>query len=419
MRLSVLFLLLSLIANGVGAWLLLRDTTPAEAALPVRPGTDASTMRGGKPLPGNRAAPDRAAPRNRVEYFVAQRDRLRALGFGEDVVRRAIRAAMEEPRYARQREFYAQAAQQPWWHGGLVYQDITKEQQRELSELRKSEREEVMQVLGPTAYLGEASLERFSFLSPEKAERLALLEQDYNDLRRESGQPGTNAEERQKLLTAEYERDLAALLTPAERALFDERESSTARNVASRFEFFDGTEAEYRAVLALQKAFDDQFAGTSMSDSMQARGAAMAKLTQDLRETLGLDRYEQFLQAQRSEYRALLELQRRHALPQPVFAQAARVHAEISRETTRIADDTTLTNAQKRAALIELSGKATAGIQSALGSPLAETFIAATRASWIDVLARGGAYAAQPTGGSSTRMFNDRPPAPPPAPPKS
>lgn len=414
-------LALSLAANGALAWRYFSAAPkPApEASSPLVPQAAASAS-----ASAARAKTEASAQKNSESPagdFSALRDRLTALGFPLQVVRAVVRNAIEEPRRVRLRELYAEQARQPWWQGQQLF---SREQDREIRELTRREREEILRVLGPEGYVADEQLERYSFLPAEKAARLAVLQRDYAELRREASTDlnASRAElaDRLKLLTAEHDRDVAALLTPEERARFDERESPAARSLSFRLEYFDANDAEYRAVLAAQRAFDERAPSTLSATSPEggaARTDANRRMVDELKASLGEERYAQFIQAQRPEYRALVELQRRFDIPPAAFQQAARVHLDISAEAARIADDTATDATQKRALLTPLADRAIAGIRSALGPQLGDAYIAASRSTWIDVVARGGAYSASPNGSTGTRNFGpspDRPVAPPP-----
>ena len=421
MNIRPLLIAVSLAANAALAWLLWRGESPRAAVSPATQRVP-NSFTGEMARARNDAARPAAAAKTDALTPEATRDRLKALGFPEDVIRAVVRAMIEEPRLAREREFYAASARQPWWRGA---QNFTAEQDRELRALRKTERTEILRLLGPLGYAADEQLERYSFLPAEKAARLAVLQRDYADLRRElaDGATAGNAEarERQKTIAAEHESDLAGLLTPTERAQFDERESSSARTLGYRFDYFNATEAEYRAVLALQKAFDETAPRGPSGEADRAFWSGLSQLGTDIAAALGPERFAAYLQAQRSEYRALVDLQRRYDIPQPTFDQVARLHLEVSAESARIGGDEALSNAEKRAALIALSEKATAGVLSTLGPTLGGTYLAGTRSNWIDYLAKGSSYGTQAMGGTSVRSFPDRPPVGTsgPPPPKS
>lgn len=420
MKPSTLFLSVSLVANLAGGWWLLRDQSSRAPAPAVVGQPTAATVAASadQSLPGKTSVVE--APKAPLT-LEAYRDQLLAAGLPPEVVRAAIRALIEEPRLARQREIYAVTARQPWWQGGIVYQNVTPEQNAELQELRKAERAEILRVLGPAGLVADADRERYAYLSADKAEKLALLERETTERRRgEPGLPAAELQERQRQATADYERELAEILTPEERALLAERESNTARTLGNRFEFFAATDQEYRQLYDLQKAFDEKFSGSLTAsigtEASRARSDAMQQLSADIQAAFTPERYAAYLQSQRPEYRALLELQRRFSVPQAAFDQAARVHASVSAEAQRIADDSALSREDKRASLIDLAERARNGMRSALGQELGNTFITATSSNWIDLLERGSVYAAQPTGGMSTRNVAGGQPVPPPPP---
>lgn len=416
MKTRHVFLIGSLVANGALAVLLWRGMAAGGTGSPSRPELQRESPSKSPIVHQAPARPESASPLQAADPHIALRDRLSALGFSRDVVNAVVRGVIEEPRRARERALYAELAKAPWWHSR---QSFTSAEDRELRALMRTEREEILRVLGPGGYAADEQLERYSYLDPEKAAKLVALQRDYAELRREAADDTkagrTEMAERLKLLAAEHDRDIAALLTPEERARFDARESSSARTLGYRFEFFDATEAEYGAVLTAQRTFDEKMAGLSPSsanpDASRARGEAMRQMGDDVLKALGAERYAQFIQAQRPEYRALVELQRRYDVPAAAFQQAARVHLDISTEVTRIAEDSTLGGEQKQAQLAALAPRATAGIRAALGPALAETYLAATRASWIDVLGRGSAYTASANGSTGTRTFGPPRPA--------
>jgi hypothetical protein len=201
MRPFIWLLAASLAANLVLGWKLAQGYSSSSAALPVAPATVAIRSAGVAVGGSKSSISGKVAAFSPTEVL----DRLLALGLPRDVVRAVVRAAIEEPRLAREREFHAKAAALPWWRGGLASQDFTREQQHELNALRKAEHEELARVLGPEGSVPVADLERYDFLGAEKAAKLATLERDYADLRREAaeGAVGPERDERTRLLKAE------------------------------------------------------------------------------------------------------------------------------------------------------------------------------------------------------------------------
>jgi hypothetical protein len=409
MKLIVPLLSFSLALNAILAWLLMRA--------PTRPTSLASAAASAEPKAKPGAVSDSSSsslikPNPSLETC---RNRLLAAGFPVEVVRDVIRSVIEEPRLARQREFYAAAAKLPWWQGGLAAQDVTAAQLRELTELRRTERAEVLRVLGPDAYVTEAERERYAFLGDEKAARIANIERDFSDAKRDTPRLGRSPEEQKELtrqFTDQHERDLAALLTPEERATLTDRDSISSRMLAGFFDYFPVNETEYRAALAAEKAFyANQTSGGAPLRSNPERD--FDGLTAGMKAAFGEDRYPEFLNSQRSEYRALVELQRRYNLPAAAVADIARLQVDTTAAAQRIADDAALDLAQKKAALANLAAQGRTTVRTLLGSELGDTYLAATGKNWVDLLDQGRVYSSSATGGSSVRTLAPERPSQP------
>lgn len=395
MKVRLTILAFSLAANAMGVWLVSQRTAE------IRNRSTAAAASAVNRESGAKAAPSTPAQVRKLSTAdcVFERDRLLAAGIPPEMVQAAVRAWMAEPRLSRERAFYAAAANRPWWQGGLVTPNITPDQHRELRELQKLEQEEIARVLGTSALVSDADRERYEFLPREKAERLALLERDYDELNHPPNPSAVPNAEQQRLIKAEYERDLAALLTPEELAQLQDRNSMTANGLSFRFEHFAGTDDEYRRFFEIQKAFDDRFRG---------RFSAMTAVDQEelnakLKDMFGPLRYAEFVLSQRSEYRALVDLQRRHAIPQPAFEQIARLQSEVMTQANALAEDSSIDREQKKMALANLATHGRATVRATLGDELGNTFLQATGASWVDLLEQGTVYASYPGGGSMTR----------------
>jgi hypothetical protein len=389
-----LLLALSLVANVVLAW---RCLAPAPSAASPQPAASAKAG----PAKTAAVAPPPAAVRpvaTTPASHAELRDRLRALGLPEADVQVAVRAQVEARRLARQREWLAEAARQPWWRGANTPPANTPVQNRELRELRRAEREELLALFGPAALAAPADLERFAYLPPDKAARLAVLERDYADDRRAAteNRPGSaETQERLRQLADERDRALAALLTPEEQALRDRLNSQTALNLSDYFPNFSPTAAEAETIYALTRAFDDQFRGFNAS-AMTNRQAATEKLQQDLRAALGPDRYTEWQRAQRTEYMSLMEMQRRFSLPQPAIDTLAPLPAQALEAAKRIDADPALTPDQKRTARAALAEQVGTKVRTLLGPELGGTYLAEVGRWWMIPLASAAAPGSAP-----------------------
>lgn len=406
-RLATAALLLSLAANallGALAWTRAPRSTAKPAAatsIPLAPAAKTSTR------------PETPEAQHRV-----LRDQLRVLGFTDDDVRKALRAEIEAPRQTRARELRLAKRNAPsfWartWGFAAGFAPAEREQ---LEQMRHTEREEMIRLFGPDAMVESGAFYTLAFLPAEKARRVATINQDYNDLKREltENRDNTNltaVREREKMLAAERERDLAAILTPEERQMLEMRDSDTAARLRRRWDAFGGSDDEFRTIFAQQKAYDDRHVGAiqnlgpapSLTPEQQQTNAAV-------RDALGPERFATWLRSQRTEYQALVEVRQRFSLPPATFDAVARLPDETNEAAVTIANDPSLDSAQKSAALKELSNRAREEIRTLLGGDVGDAYNAASERSWLGYLDRGQVVTYRPDGTMSFLNTNPRSP---------
>jgi hypothetical protein len=410
----------SLVANLALAVMFLARATSASSTL-----ADSESRRGNPPASAEPASAA-AVP---ADANLALRDRLRALGFSEDEVRAALRARIEAPRLARQRELQRASAALPWWRVALPVLDPTQSS-RELRELRKAERAELVRMFGPGGDVPREEAERYAFRPGDKAARFAALERDYRELRREvpagPGAPQSREEaaEREKLIKAAYERDVAALLTPGERTDVERRTSITGYIIAERAKYFPGTEEEFARLFDLTKAHRE----ASGMDALPTpgRGASgidsFKKYTDDTIALLGPERYRQWDQAMHHDYRALVALQRRFTVPPATIAALAALPRQVGEEGMVIARDQAQKEEVRVAAVHALAARTRETIRTLLGPDLGEAYSEAANRGWLEQLDRGIVPYVQENGQRagfmvSRQSMNSNAPPPRPSPP--
>lgn len=405
MKITHALLIVSLLANvALGGRWLLGTLHPAGDNSRSRPSAPSV---GPPPDPGSaRSIAVRGKPVRERDDSVALRERLRALGFSERMVRAGVRAHLEAPRLARERAVHAEITRQPWWRPGAMTLEPPAAMSPAVRELRKAERDEITRVLGPAGTVTAVEIERFAFLPDEKAAHAAALMRDFLELRREITSPGapvTRAEafEREKLLTAELDRDFATLLTPEERDEVEMRTSTAAFITSHNLKHFEGTEAEIRALYELQRGYHDDQEAARVAP-MEARGRSTIdrsqKFQRDLEAALGAERYAQYHRAQQEEYTMLSELQRRFAIPQTTLDAVAATTRQISDEGMRIARDETRSREERVRALRDLADDARHRVRVILGDDLGDAYNVGSARGWLDHLERGSVPFLLPNG---------------------
>jgi hypothetical protein len=245
----------------------------------------------------------------------AVRDRLRAEGFPGTLVR-AILSAQISAKYAAQRKAIEGAEELPYWKARQPDPKISAA----LRELARAERKEMRDLLGPDPYnfAAENYKRQIPSLATEKAEELASIAARYSDKRQDLYSSGTfdgpKLAELDKAMHAEF----AAVLTPQEMEDFDLRMSRTAQQLQNGLTAFNPTEAEYRALYKLQAAFDAQYSplyGAVQGEDARTRMQARNQLQEDIKATLGPDRYADYERATDYNYRQAAQLVARLNMP--------------------------------------------------------------------------------------------------------
>lgn len=252
---------------------------------------------------------------------------------------------------------------------------------------------------------GDATL---SFLSPEKRLALRRITQDYDEMMAKFGAGGVQLpsdRERLKLLRAERDRDIAALLTPAEREAYELRTSATAANVRARYGDGIETEDDFRKVYALQKAFDEKYpldaaTGRVSPETLRQRADAARQLQDDLRGALGDQKYTALRRASDSDLRNVESLATRLNLAADTTDRVAAAREALAAESQRLNADPALSPQQRRTAIQDLATKAKADLNRTLGAEAGEAY--AQRSPWVSMLQGGLAYSTTPQAGNPT-----------------
>lgn len=254
--------------------------------------------------------------------------------------------------------------------------------------------------------LGGADTSQLAFLSVAKRSALRNIIQDYDEMMAKFGAGGVQLasdKEKLKLLRAERDRDIAALLTPAELADYELRTSTSAATLRSRYGDAIASEDDFKKLYALQKSFDEKFPADALSgrvsmETMRARSDAQQQLQNDMRSAVGDDRYAALRRATDSELRTLDGLVTRLNLPPNTTDRVATARETYAAESQRIHADAALSVTDRRGQLQALGTKAKTELTTTLGTEVAEAFT--PRASWVGLLQNGLAFSTTPVANS-------------------
>lgn len=419
-RLLAVMLAVSLAGNAA---LLLRSASAKTVAAPsmAAPKTSLPASAG---APGSGAgaraiSPEAAAELSRTLSASSLEDfraLLEAAGVEPKLRRQLLQVALTcryEERFRDGMFPYGKLMRSEWWRDPSIEEYhpagvSAKRRQEDSLALSKQFNAELAALLGEE--LGRLDLDdpdngwiarRFSGLPKEKAVALHRIEQDYQELEQEIHARAGNFmlpsdEEKIRLLKQEQERDIAALLTPEERAEWELRASSTAdraRNHATRYR---ATEEEYRRIYALQKTFDDAFdfdpfapAGAREEQDWKARQEAEKALEASIRAIVGAERHAEALKRQSSDYSLAVAAVERLDLPADTPDRLYALRAPAAAESRKIATDSRLSPAQKKEALVRLAADTRSQIEASLGKEAATIYQERGGMGWLRALDEG------------------------------
>ena len=287
-----------------------------------------------------------------------------------------------------------------YWRNSQSYEDNRTEEQQAEHQKVYEEFNAAMERAFPELVENEAAATP-PFLPAAARQKLARIEKDYSELESEirshavSGILLSSDTAKLRLLKDEKQRDLANALSPAELEEFqlhDER-SGTVGTIRSHYGDLIESEADYRKIFALQKAFDDRFPGQGDADS-NLRDDAYAQLRADIFTVIGQDKYAVFQHEHDRSYNALTAITERLKLPAdaPDLIYAAR--DRYAAESQTIAQNSSLSLQAQRAQLNVLAEKARADLEAQLGPEGTRAYV--ERSEWLTLLTSGSAFSTNP-----------------------
>jgi type II secretory pathway component PulJ len=328
---------------------------------------------------------------------------LRAAGIPEDSLRalelgRALRRFVDRSQEIRSKF----AGQIPYWRQNRGA-DSPWAQMR--PELLKAQREfsGIFQSIYGQDIEGMLSTRepRYSYLSPQKRDELRRIEQDYNEMQaqiyaEQAGVELPSDREKLRLLRLERERDLLAALNPEEREQYELHESPAARSIMWRYGAALETEADFKKMYAIQKAYNDDYSSEAPRSPAQLREfrAAGEQVRRDLDAMLTPQQVATLQRANDSDLSLLSALTQRLNLPASATDSVLALRSSYAAQSLQINADPTLSDLDRRLKLQALATRAQSDLRGSLGVDAAQTY--ANRSNWVGILKGGSAFSTNP-----------------------
>jgi hypothetical protein len=339
------------------------------------------------------------------------RDFLRATGFPDEMVRSIVQMRIWKKYEARMKALNPQPDEnQAWWKHNRANQygsRQSKSQRTESMRLHHEMRDEVETLLGPDPNQQRRQDQRLGFLPPEKRQDLQKIQQDYQELINEvqldiDGFQLPSDVAKLRFLEDEQRRDIEALLTPEERLAYELRTSPSANQLRWQMTNLDASEAEFRAIFPLQKAFDEKYNPQNQYSSgrndqetprdeayWKARSVAAVALKDQIKEIIGEERFAESVRLQDNDWRQLEAATARLQLPADTPAQLYSLRSTTADAAQQVAQNPALTFEQKKQALVDLATRTRDQVRTALGTEGGEAYFKNNGMSWLKELERG------------------------------
>ncbi|MEO5959504.1 MAG: hypothetical protein ABIZ49_02450 [Opitutaceae bacterium] len=328
--------------------------------------------------------------------------RLRAAGFSPAIIRAILEAQIEKNFAARMKALVGSPEDTPFWKPDPTSGINNMKFYDEYSRIYRERSQLLRQLLGDDFLAGTgvdptaAQRRQYGDLPKTKIDLIERVVADYADMTaqvRSAMQGVTLPEDREKMALLEREKraDLAAILSPQELEDYEMRSSTTSMRLRQAMTFMDASEDEFRSIYRIQQQFADQInpvGGLITADMMQQRTAATLKAAEQIKAALGDQRFAEYTRASNNEFQQLTRLAQRENIPSDVALRTFNLRDTVAQESNRIAADTSLDPAQKRAALQSLVQTTKAQIIGSLGQTAGNGYIQ-TANYWLSSVERG------------------------------
>ena len=212
------------------------------------------------------------------------------------------------------------------------------------------------------------------FIPEETKAQLNTLEQEYgSQLLKKMAQGASDAQDMAEIRQLRQDRDssIATMLTPEQKTEYDLRKSPTAANMRLQMDGFDPSEDEFRDIFGARKAFDDEHGvvpGASISaGDMEVRQFAEQEMNDQIRTSLGDDRYQDYLRQTDYDYKSIAKITERQGLGENISAQVYDMKGGAEELAREIRMNTGLSIEERQMQLGQIRNVTSRSIESLIG----------------------------------------------------
>jgi len=191
-----------------------------------------------------------------------------------------------------------------------------------------------------------------------------------------------------ELLIKEKDAAIRQLLTPEEALQYDLRMSPTAASLCSRLNAFEPTEQEFIALYKLQRTQDENLSTTNPeqtgAERRAEREAAARQLQEQVRQTLGAERYADYALAQDHAFQQTYQAAKQAGFGASEAREIFGIRKSAEEHAARIRSDQGFPTEQRNTALESIRLETERAMQAVLGQTGWEQFRRGANGRWLD-----------------------------------
>ena len=391
-------LMISIVANlfcFVGLFWL--STDRQSSTEPSQPAPAGEPVNSGQAL-GQTASPERIV--REVEPFKWSQiedadyetyiENLRRIGCPEETIRDLVKRDLDKLYDQRKADILSKApARKEYWKTGnpSALSQPSGATRSQLAQLDREKNEDLANLFdqqgvaainrpGPLARARSQAKSGYEmdFIPEETKAQLNTLEQEYgSQLLKKMAQGASDAQDMAEIRQLRQDRDssIATMLTPEQKMEYDLRKSPTAANMRLQMDGLDPSEDEFRDIFVARKSFDDEHGvvpGASISaGDMEARQFAEQEMNNQIRDSLGDDRYQDYLRQTDYDYKSIAKITERQGLGENISAQVYDMKGGAEELAREIRMNTGLPIEERQMQLGQIRTETSRSIESLIG----------------------------------------------------
>lgn len=329
---------------------------------------------------------------------------LRAVGCPEETIKDIIIADVNKLFEDRKKELKSAKAEKfEFWKtgmqsmmGNLLDEEAIKERQALAAEKRALLKEllgidivepmEMAQAFNPMDRM-------LDFLEPEQRNKVMELYTRYQAKAMKSFSGGApDAEDMKAMQQArkDMEAELKSMMTPQQFEDYQLRMSETSMVMRMMLDGFEPNESEFRDIFKVRKEFDDKYGVMGFNpgdtDTMKERGEAESKMNEELKKTLGDERFTEYVRNQDYTYKAMAKAVERQGLPKESAIKLYDTKSQAEQAAQTVRNDVSLSEEDRQSKLREIRQATETEMRGVLGNGY-DSFSKNPQNWWINNLA--------------------------------